>query len=560
MGSLKKNAGDKNDENVHPVLEHGKEVLKEYLNLFGFASMEEAEDYLVTPADTKFDHIPQTVPLEILMVAEKPSTALEIVLRLSLGRFSCSGTGQNKVFHFQGMVFGRHANVWVASTFGHLTEQTFKEELSSDEAEKALRGKIVDISCNSSLSYEFFAKLGRGCDAVILWLDNDHEGEAISFEKFDLCRVVDGPIHVKSECVKAPAGMNSCRLLQDQSKYFGRPPVATADIAQSLYTKAMTTYSRTETTKHPKDMKLSVWQLRANLLKFMKDDDLGFSPNMNFDEEKAKERGINRGDHPPIMPIGKPLSRYAGNLSKEEIEVYHYICRQFLASSMPDYQYSNKKVMLEMGNGYILPYQFEQNDVLGFTEVLPEYKVPTPGDAVVAELVRGAEFKYTVSIKEYPHQRFLLEHELIEKMEQYNVGTDGTIPNYIETMERDGYVKVDPKTRELKPTGLGIKMIEAYRGRECIPDMVDPKYREKFIQGIEEIASGKRDFVTFYNETMKDVYVHYKKFDAYLERYIEAAKDELKPLVKEKNDQDMAMENEKKMAREEAEKKLKLEK
>jgi 3-isopropylmalate dehydratase small subunit len=40
-------------------------------------------------------------------------------------------------------------------------------------------------------------------------------------------------------------------------------------------------------------------------------------------------------------------------------------------------------------------------------------------------------------------------------MEQHNVGTDGIIPNYIKTMERDGYVKVDLKTRELKSTGFG---------------------------------------------------------------------------------------------------------
>jgi homoserine kinase len=43
---------------------------------------------------------------------------------------------------------------------------------------------------------------------------------------------------------------------------------------------------------------------------------------------------------------------------------------------------------------------------------------------------------------------------------------------------------------------LGIKTIEAYRGRECIPDMVEAKYRAKFIQGIEEIASDKCDSVT----------------------------------------------------------------
>uniref|UniRef100_A0A914PTP8 DNA topoisomerase n=1 Tax=Panagrolaimus davidi TaxID=227884 RepID=A0A914PTP8_9BILA len=420
--------------------------------------------------------------------------------------------------------------------------------------------KVIDLLPKFCL--EFVVNV-NGQKVVILSepLDEEEAKKRVaSLQKFGHCRVVGGPDHVKTETVKAPAGINSCDLLKDQSKYFGRRPVATADIAQRLYTKAMTTYSRTETTKHPNDMKLSVWQLRANLLHFKKDDDIGFSPNMNFNEEKAKERGINRGDHPPIMPIGKPLSRFARYLSKEEIEVYHYICRRFLASSMPDYQYSNKVVMFEMGDGLMLPYLFAQHDVLGFTEVLPEYKVASPGDTVIAKLVPGAEFAYTVSIKEYPHQKFLLEHELLEKMEKYNVGTDGTIPNYIETMERDGYVKVDPKTRELKPTGLGIKMIEAYRGRECIPDMVEAKYREKFIQGIEEIASGKRDFVTFYNESMKDVYAHYKKFAAYLERYIEATKKELKPLVKEKNAHDSVMENEKKKAREEAEKKLKLEK
>uniref|UniRef100_A0A914QK07 DNA topoisomerase n=1 Tax=Panagrolaimus davidi TaxID=227884 RepID=A0A914QK07_9BILA len=182
MGSLKKNVGDISDKNVHPVLEHGEEVLQEYLKTFGFTSMKEVENYLEKPAVTNFNHIPQTVLLEILMVAEKPSTALEIVHRLSLGHFSSSGLGQNKVYYFQGMVFGRHANVWVVSTFGHLTEQSFTEELSCDEDEKALFARVADTSSNSSLSYEFFAKLGRGCDAVILWLDNDHEGEAISFE------------------------------------------------------------------------------------------------------------------------------------------------------------------------------------------------------------------------------------------------------------------------------------------------------------------------------------------------------------------------------------------
>ena len=71
---------------------------------------------------------------------------------------------------------------------------------------------------------------------------------------------------------------------------------------------------------------------------------------------------------------------------------------------------------------------------------------------------------------------YLTESELIDEMEKYNIGTDGSIPSHIYNLTLRGYVKVDEKKRII-PTKLGIALIDALNVVE--PDIIMPENRAK---------------------------------------------------------------------------------
>uniref|UniRef100_A0A914YE73 DNA topoisomerase n=1 Tax=Panagrolaimus superbus TaxID=310955 RepID=A0A914YE73_9BILA len=130
------------------------------------------------------------------MIAEKDTMAHEVVKNLSVNnnyhmkRIPMSRINDNvlvKGYQFTRNMFGKHANIWMTSTFGHLNGQTFPSAVDEHVSEEILYAKIIDVSCNKKVSFagELSKKLGKNCDAVILLLDNDEEGEAITFEVID---------------------------------------------------------------------------------------------------------------------------------------------------------------------------------------------------------------------------------------------------------------------------------------------------------------------------------------------------------------------------------------
>ena len=85
----------------------------------------------------------------------------------------------------------------------------------------------------------------------------------------------------------------------------------------------------------------------------------------------------------------------------------------------------------------------------------------------------------------------LTESELIDEMEKYNIGTDGSIPSHIHNLSLRGYIKVDNE-RRLIPTKLGVALIDVLNIIE--PDIINPENREKIEKFVKEIERGKKSY------------------------------------------------------------------
>ena len=128
------------------------------------------------------------MPPTVLMVAEKPSLAEAIANHLSNGQFT-KRSRTVPVFEYTGTFRGQTANIKVTSTTGHVFAIDFtpkyrdwqridEDTLFDAEMVKEDRGGI-----SAHLRSE-----AHGCDALVLWLDCDREGENICFEVMSIVK------------------------------------------------------------------------------------------------------------------------------------------------------------------------------------------------------------------------------------------------------------------------------------------------------------------------------------------------------------------------------------
>lgn len=132
------------------------------------------------------------------MVAEKPSIAKAISEALAKDP---SRIRQNKgisrfcpVHEFPGEIFGEKAYFRVTSVAGHVFSRDFPSKYSNWDTVDPL--DLYDAETTKKESnpdshiVEHLANEARDCTFLILWLDNDREGENICFEVKDTCEPV----------------------------------------------------------------------------------------------------------------------------------------------------------------------------------------------------------------------------------------------------------------------------------------------------------------------------------------------------------------------------------
>lgn len=95
----------------------------------------------------------------------------------------------------------------------------------------------------------------------------------------------------------------------------------------------------------------------------------------------------------------------------------------------------------------------------------------------------------------------MTEADLITEMDKNGIGTDATIHEHIRIIQERGYAEMN-KSRHLKPTKLGLALVEAYRSQGI--ELYKPSLRGHIEQQLKLITRGERDWIEVLDEAISE--------------------------------------------------------
>ena len=249
-----------------------------------------------------------------------------------------------------------------------------------------------------------------------------------------------------------PLGLNTVALLKKASEKLNMSPNEALHKAEDLYMQGYTTYPRTESSSYPSSFNF------AEVVNQLKD-------HFNFQQACEKignhfnpRKGVDAGDHPPITPTGKHFDG--------QDPFYNLICRNFLASLLPDAVYEVTDNIIEINGmkftsrtkkyieeGWHLAYKNVSNfvDENDAEDGVNEQTVQT--DFHIGDTIDVQSADLTDRLTRPPG--FLTESQLLSLMEKHQIGTDASMATHIQNICDRNYVKLGPG-RTLVPTELGV--------------------------------------------------------------------------------------------------------
>ena len=213
--------------------------------------------------------------------------------------------------------------------------------------------------------------------------------------------------------------------------------------AEDLYNKGFVSYPRTETDRFDKGM-----NLRALVQKQHTDERWGqYAEDLSRGGfQQPREGRHDDKAHPPIHPIAH-CSPGASGVNPDQFKVYEYITRRFLACCSEDANGLATDVELEYGQerfnaqgvvvlerNYLDVFPYEKWDS---TTELPKFTIGETFEPTEAMMTEG---------KTSPPS-YLTEADLLALMDANGIGTDATMAEHIQTIQKREYVAV------VTPTG-----------------------------------------------------------------------------------------------------------
>jgi len=290
----------------------------------------------------------------------------------------------------------------------------------------------------------------------------------------------------------------------------------TMQLAQQLYEQGLITYHRTDS--------VSLSQLSLNTAKTFLQKTYGAKYWPGFHRTfKTKSRGAQEA-HEAIRPTDVQKTPESLGLAGPKLKLYELIWRRFLASQMAPALVDATSIDIAANN-----YTFRATgQMLKFDGFLKVY--PIKFEETDLPLLKKGETLFLedlLALRHFtqPPARYT-EAALIKTLEENGIGRPSTYAPTLSTVQERGYIEKDEK-RRLFPTELGETVNSLLV--EHFPTIVDIGFTANMEESLDEIATGKKEWVSTLQE-------FYKPFDENLQKkYEEIQKKDLIEVVEGKN-------------------------
>lgn len=277
---------------------------------------------------------------------------------------------------------------------------------------------------------------------------------------------------MKEERIPKPPPFNTTEFLREASR-IGVSPAKAMKVAESLYTRGLISYPRTDNTVYPMAISLK------GVLEKIRGSQFSELVDMVLSQKSIRpSRGRQETtDHPPIYPVSAPKEKLTGDFEK----IYELIVRRFLATLYRDGSRERRTAKISVdGVSFITEGQKVTDQ--GWLSLYPYRKVQ---ESYHPDLSAGEEVKVVskdmAEDQTKPPPRYDMS-SLLKLMEDLGLGTKSTRHDIIDKLQQRGFIQGNP----VKPTPLGIGFISAVRTVDS--RISEPEMTAKLEQDMERIA------------------------------------------------------------------------
>lgn len=284
-------------------------------------------------------------------------------------------------------------------------------------------------------------------------------------------------------------------------------PQHALSVAERLYLQGFLTYPRTESTAYPDkfDHNSVVGAICVGYSQSLALRE--YSKQLLQDGINKPKKGVDVGDHPPITPT----TSVPNNLYGDELRVYDFVTRRYLASIGYDATFTKTKITFQFDAAHSVQVEGLTLQEKGYLEAADweGFEHSELGEHQVGE--RFAISGSNIIECETEPPGFISESELLGLMEKYGIGTDASMASHINNICEREYVTVGAG-RKLIPTSLGIALVSGYKAVD--ESLVSPDLRSSIEKSCADIALGKSNFdqvVMNVADIFKQKFLEFKK-------------------------------------------------
>ena len=271
------------------------------------------------------------------------------------------------------------------------------------------------------------------------------------------------------------------------------------EVAEKLYQEGIISYPRTETDSYKQGTDLQALIATLSTLP----SDLGQYATKLLNQPGAfvypGDGGHDDHAHPPIHP-----TRAEAGLQGDRRVVYEFVVRHFLACCSGDAQGEETVVTAECApsmerltasglmitaRNYLDVYKYDR----WYAHLIPVFSVGQALQSLHWQLTEGQTLPPPL----------LSESELIALMDREGIGTDATIAQHIEHIQKRGYVVL--RQRVFVPTKLGLGLVTAYEAMGL--SLSSPNLRAHMERLITDVGEGRRTKAEVVSSVLADMRV-----------------------------------------------------